>query len=257
MIRRITNSKPWLWYTVLSGVFCVIASVYGLFDRTPKLEMQVITKTPILNSQVGPSSLRVFVDSVEVQASDKELTALTLLVSNGGHSELRDTDFESTPFGLSVENGVFIDRPVFIQSTSDFISQRITDFYEVDSSTSSNVQLLPKVSLDKNDSYTIRLFILSDNDQEYRLNPMGKIYGQRAISIYKESHQRNEQRHEPVFQQAFQGGFWVQLIRVLGYVIIGFTVYSWLIVLFLILKFIFEIIRSRITGTITFPNSNY
>lgn len=81
------------------------------YQKSCKLEYEILSNTSILNKTVELSSIKIIVDSVDVQQSNSNISIIELLVSNRGKNHLRRDDYDNSKFGLLIQNGTLLEKP--------------------------------------------------------------------------------------------------------------------------------------------------
>lgn len=186
IIRIITDSK---WGNALGWIFGVIsillAIYYGAIKKDePKLEYSIIAKTDFFNNSESVSGLKVFFeDSINVQEKHLNITTYSIKIENVGSKHIEKSDYIEGFFGLEINNGTLLDVPVLLSSTGGYIDN--TFFVDTNVKGGTRIEI-PKLAIDKNDNYIIKVVLLHDIDSIPRFQTQGKIIGQKKIEIKEE-----------------------------------------------------------------------
>ena len=213
--------KPWIKNSAWAiAVISLIVTVYVSFfyQKSCKLEYEILSNTSILNKNVELSSIKIIVDSVDVQQSNANISIVELLVSNRGKDHLRRDDYDNSKFGLKVINGRLLENPELVSASTIHLRQCVTEHYFGDDSTFINIPTLP---LDSKDFYQLKLVVLHNNDHSLEFVPYGKIIGQQEIHILDSINV-----DETFISQLIQGSIFIHLCRLVCYliVLISFTI---------------------------------
>lgn len=188
----------------------------------PLLEYSIIAKTDLFNNNENIENLKVFIDdSIDVQKKHLNITTYNIKVENKGSKHISESDYAKGFFGLKIEQGIILNTPTLINASNQYLD----NMFSVDSNAKGGCSIeLPKVIIDKNDSYIIRVVLLHDIDTIPRFNPEGKIVGQKNIEI-KESIEENANMKSTVLYSILLGimlsvlVYWMGII--LGDVVAG------------------------------------
>lgn len=207
--------KPWIKNSAWAiAVISLIVTVYVSFfyQKSCKLEYEILSNTSILNKNVELSSIKIIVDSVDVQQSNANISIVELLVSNRGKDHLRRDDYDNSKFGLLIQNATLLEKPELVSASTTYLRNCISEYSFSYDSTFLNIPTLP---LDSKDYYKLKLVLLHDNNHSLSFIPYGKIIGQKEIlvidSIYLE---------ESFLSKVLQGSFWIHICRFFGYLMI-------------------------------------
>lgn len=163
------------------GLASLLIAVYAEFIKKdePRLEYEIISSTDFINNQETSASLKIFVDTLDVQENHLNITAYNIRVENRGTEHIRYDDYDKGAFGLKVIDGQLLEPPTLLQSSTT----HIRDLYVVnnDSLKDANFVTIPNISLDVEDNYTIRVVLLHGAEKTPQFRPEGKIVGQKMI----------------------------------------------------------------------------
>ena len=164
------------------GLASLIITVYTEFIRKnePKLEYDIVSSTRFINNNETSASLRIFVDSLDVQESRLNISAFNIKIENKGTAHIRYDDYDKGPFGLVIQDGHLLEPPTLLDASSDHIRAL---FPQNDSITRASFVDVPNLSLDVDDYYIIHLVLLHSSDITPTFIPEGKIIGQQTIAF--------------------------------------------------------------------------
>ena len=207
--------KPWIKNSAWAiAVISLIVTVYVSFfyQKSCKLEYEILSNTSILNKTVELSSIKIIVDSVDVQQSNSNISIIELLVSNRGKNHLRRDDYDNSKFGLLIQNGTLLEKPEPLSASTTHLRNCINEYSFNNDSTFLNIPTLP---LDSKDFYKLKLVILHDNNHSLSFIPCGKIIGQKEILVIDSINVE-----ESFLSKVLQGSFWIHICRLFGYLMV-------------------------------------
>ena len=216
--------KPWIKNSAWAiAVISLAVTIYVSFfyQKSCRLEYEILSNTSVLNKNVELSSIRIIVDSVDVQQSNSNISIIELLVSNSGKNHLRREDYDSSKFGLLIHGGTLLEKPELLSASTTHIRNCVNEYNFYHDSTFVNVPILP---LDSKDFYKLKLVVLHDNNQSLSFIPYGKIIGQKEIYVIDSIVVK-----ESFLSKVLQGSFWVHLCRFVSYLMIISTLIVMLI----------------------------
>lgn len=225
MMKEAPLSKEKIGKIILSyagwaiGLASLLITVYAEFIRkdAPRLEYDIVSSTKFLNNSETSASLRIFVDSLDVQKNHLNISAINIKVENKGTAHIRYDDYDKGIFGLSIDNGHLLEPPVLIEASTSHIR---TLFLKTDSLMNDTFVEIPNLSLDIDDYYIVRLVLLHSDNAAPVFIPEGKIVGQKSIVL------NNLQTPSPSFwSRVISGSVLVHFVRFLMYsILIGVCV---------------------------------
>lgn len=207
--------KPWIKNSAWAiAVISLIVTVYVSFfyQKSCKLEYEILSNTSILNKNVELSSIKIIVDSVDVQQSNANISIVELLVSNRGKDHLRRDDYDNSKFGLLIQNATLLEKPELVSASTTYLRNCISEYSFSYDSTFLNIPTLP---LDSKDYYKLKLVLLHDNNHSLSFIPYGKIIGQKEILVID-----SIDLEESFLSKVLQGTFWIHICRFFGYLMI-------------------------------------
>ncbi len=186
IIRLIKESKFGGTLGWIFGAIGIVLTVYygAIKKDEPKLEYSIIAKTDFFNNSESVSGLKIFFeDSINIQEKHLNITTYSIKIENIGSKHIEKSDYVEGFFGLEINNGTLLDVPVLLSSTGGYIDNA---FY-VDTNVKGGTRIvIPKLAIDKNDNYIIKVVLLHDIDSIPRFQTQGKIIGQKKIEIKEE-----------------------------------------------------------------------
>ncbi len=197
---------------VLAAIFGGIA-IYTEFvrDTSPVVRYEILSNTRILDVKEDVSGLSIVYNAEDIRKSRKTLSVLLINVSNRGRSAILKSHYDSdAPLGLSINSGEIIKAEV-TTATTEYLKKnigiRVTD--------SSNVAL-SQIIIEPDESFTLKLLVLSPEESRLTVLPKGKIAGVRNLLLIDRS---ADEAKESFFMKVVSGSLWVQVARIAVYVI--------------------------------------
>ena len=154
-------------------------------------------------------TIKIFIDSLDVQENHLNISTCRIRIENKGNAHISYYDYDTGAFGLKVVNGTILEPPVLLESSTEYIH---TKFVDNDSIIKTSFINFPKLALDVDDYYIVKLVILHETNVSPKFIPEGKISGQKAIKV------NPIQAPQPDFWIiAFSGSLLVQVVRLFAY----------------------------------------
>ena len=208
------------FYKIL-GWICTIASLLSaiyfacLYKKTPHFEYEIISRTLILNRNVDVPSIRIMIDSVDIQRDSLNISIMEIKISNTGQEHLRRDDYDNSIFGLKIINGKLLEKPEISYYSSEHILRCCKEHGFGEDSMFIPMPIIP---LDSKDYYQFKLVICHRLNDNLSFIPYGKIIGQKEISVLE-----NRKHDEPFWRKVFDENPFIHLFRFIIYLIILIT----------------------------------
>lgn len=216
---KLVDSPVVKWLMIIITIFSFGWGLYQAFHvKNPKLQYEVVSQVNIVNKTEDMSSIRLLVDSIDVLATDKNISYFVLKVSNTGNQHLRENDYDSGRFGLQINGGEIMQEPLLYHACNSHIEER---FYDQLLTSTDNLIEIPRISLDIDDWYTISFSVIHDNSVNPTFDSVGKVIGQRDIQILSSHSDENE---ESIWRLLFKGNLMVNVLRLLVFTVIGLLI---------------------------------
>lgn len=196
------------------GLASLLLAIYSEFIKKdePKLEYDIVSSTIFINKNETAANLRIFIDSLDIQKNDLNITAFNIKVSNKGTAPIRYSDYDQGFFGLKIHHGILLESPTLIQESVNQIREL---FPKSDSIVNKKTISIPALSLDVDDYYIMHIVLLHSADSIPALYPEGRIIGQKEILL------NTLKNSMPSFWTlVFIGDWYVHLARLFLYLII-------------------------------------
>ena len=208
-----------IWATAtkwLLGIIAVVGfgvTIYlGFIKKTaPNFEYDILSETDFFNNSESASYIKIFIDSIDVQENHLNISTYRIQVGNKGNANVSYYDYDTGSFGLKIINGTLLESPVLLESSTEYIRAK---FANNDSIVKTSFINIPKLALDVDDYFIVKLVILHESKDSPEFVPEGKISGQKAIAV------NPIQAPQPNFWlTAFSGSILVQIMRLFAYLI--------------------------------------
>ena len=213
------SPKNSIWATAtkwLLGIIAVVGfgvTIYlGFIKKTaPNLEYDILSETDFFNNSESASYIKIFIDSIDVQENHLNISTYRIRVGNKGNANVSYYDYDTGSFGLKIVNGTLLESPVLLESSTEYIRAKFADN---DSIVKTSFINIPKLALDVDDYFIVKLVILHESKDSPGFLPEGKISGQKNIAV------NPIQAPQPDFWvTAFSGSVLVQIVRLFAYLI--------------------------------------
>lgn len=223
------------WLLGLIAVIGFGVTIYlGFVKKTsPIFEYDILSETDFFNNRESASYIKIFIDSTDVQESHLNISTYRIQISNKGNDNISYYDYDTGVFGLRIVNGTLLESPVLLESSTDYIKAKFSN----DSIIKTSFINIPKLAIDVDDYFIIKLVILHEVDVAPSFIPIGKISGQKDITV------NPIQAPKPNFWiTTFSGNIIVQLVRLIGYLIAAIIV---LLLGVAIVSFVGDIVKKK------------
>lgn len=208
--------RTWVqWVLAISTIASIGWAVFEhYYTREPIVRFEIVSEAPLFNDSESVSSIRLYIDSLDIRSQNLNVRLYTIRISNQGRKDLGSSEYVGSRFGITIKNGVLLNETVLTGASNDYIRE---SFFLFKQESVDSLLVLPKLALDIDDWYEISIALLHRKGELPELSPVGKILGQHSMSICPISSKESL----PFFSQVFYGGFWVHLVRiVLGFVLL-------------------------------------
>lgn len=209
--KTILDKSSAKWILALIAVVGFVITIYTSFFKkdSPLLKYEILSKVSVFNKHDDVTSLRIFLDTLDVQQNESNITFYTIRVINRGTMHINYNMYDASDFGISMCNGKIIKEPIIVDVSNDYIGKRIKETISVKDSSFISLPLLP---LDVDDYYVVRFGVYHKNCVNPEFVCEGKISGQKSIEII------NLLENRPSFLKLLLGGKWyIQALRVILY----------------------------------------
>lgn len=201
------------WFLAIVAIAGLGWGVYGHFHtKSPKLVYEIQSRAVIFNKTDVLSSVRLFIDSLDVVRSNQNISVYTFKVGNTGSKSLTSLDYDEGPFGINVSNGEVIKEATVGEASNTHILER---YYALSPSSSRSFVEIPHIALDKKDWYSFSFAILHAYDSEPEFETIGKIIGQKEIEILSTYSGKMS-----FWESVFYGDLFVVSVRIVIYFLI-------------------------------------
>lgn len=199
------------------SVFIGVAGLYAVFhEEKSGVSMNIINETDVLDVRKPLEELSISFKGEDIQKENLNLRIITLKVENDGGLDILQSHFDKDSiWGVRVENGDIIEARL-TNASSDYISSNLKpEIIEDISAIEFN-----KIIFEKDENFTVEILVLHSKVAEPKIIPMGKIAGIGEVQVT-----RSETGVEESFvERVFFGNAWVQISRLVAYVIAGIVI---------------------------------
>ena len=216
-IKENKSSKILGWCGAIASVLGLLVALYfSLIKKDePKFEYDIVSAIDFFNNSESVPYIKVFIeDSIDVQENHYNITAYNIKIENKGSKDISYRDYDEGFFGLIINNGTLLDVPLLLSASNNHIEKN----FRIDTIAKGTSRIeIPKITLDVEDNYEIKIVLLHDIDSIPEFYPEGKISGQKSIVI------NETPLSNLTFWSVTLGGNWlVQVVRFLSYFLAGF-----------------------------------
>lgn len=200
------------------AVVALLSLGWGVFQtfhvRNPKLQYEITSQAKLFNKAEDLSAVKLLVDTVDVLRDNQNISSYVIRIQNVGNQNLRWSDYDEGLFGLEVNNGVILQEVDYVEASSPYLKENFKD-YHLDNT--GNFITIPRISLDRNDWYSVSFSVIHRDELSPSFCPKGKIIGQREILLNTSSIKKTRLS---ISDTIFGGGILAFIIRLFAFLII-------------------------------------
>ena len=197
------------------AIIGTIVTVYSAFFQEKKVSLDyvILSNINVLDINADITRLDIQFDSISLKSKNENIKIINLKVVNNGSKNIT-LDFydDNDPIGFKLSNGYIVDKPELITSSNEYLKRNLLNRIKLESP---NKVTFPKIILEANEYFIIKLLIIHKLNEIPEIYPFGKIAGQKEIRVS----QIFEKSEAPILVQTFQGNIWIQLLRFIAYLI--------------------------------------
>jgi hypothetical protein len=166
------------------GVFVSVV-VGGLFYilsiKSPEISYNITSNEKLIEINQPIKGLEIKYYDKSLGSMDKTVSLISFEVQNSGNSTINKSDFLSElPLGFKVINGQVIDQPNMQYFDKKYLAETVKLKLS-----EPNTYLFNKFTIDKGDSFKIKLLILHKISLKPKIEAIGKISGQNEVILDK------------------------------------------------------------------------
>lgn len=210
---------------------------WGIFQtyhvKNPYLQYEIVSQVELFNKTDDLSKITLLMDTIDVLKDNQNIAYYVIKVQNVGNQHLRADDYDDGAFGIAINNGIIIQEINLVDASTQHISDR---YKELQSSFSNCFVNIPRISLDRNDWYSISIAVIHNDDVSPALVPVGKIIGQKEIIVTTTS---TDSEHLSFSEKLFSGGIWINVTRAFMFLII------WILMIIVVVTSINNVAEKR------------
>ena len=222
------------WIMAILTMFSIGWGIYQTYHvKNPRLQYEIVSQVELFNKTNDLSKITLLLDTIDVLKENLNIAYYVIKVQNVGNQHLRAGDYDEGVFGIAVNDGIIIQEINLVDASTQHISDR---YKELQSSFTKDFVNIPRISLDRNDWYSISIAVIHDDSASPTLIPVGKIIGQKKIIVTTAS---NDSEHLSFSEKLFKGGIWINLARAVIFLII------WIVIIMVIGTTILNRIANR------------
>lgn len=214
-IKNLDKRFSWSFMGFLVGIIGIAFAVYTIyyFQEKPNIEYYQLTNTSVFDLKENISKLDVIYDSTSIKKNKQSLRVVTIKILNNGNEDLGPQHYDKTvPLGLKINGGVIVETPQIIETSNDYIADRL----KINWSSESEISFSQFI-INQNESFTLKLLLLTKENVIPKLSATGYITGLGKPNIITSI---NKPEEKSFFSRLFQGSFYIHLTRSILYFII-------------------------------------
>jgi hypothetical protein len=216
------NNEPWwsniekkLPWSFLGVLLALIFGAYAVYttvaEKTPEIEYQLSNSANIFDLHKPLKDLKIFFMGEDIQEKKQNLRIYTIRVSNVGKIDILESYYDSKqPWGIKFLNGEIVEIPRIVDSNTDYLTNNIKPNIK-----EKNIVNIDKIIFEHGKYFTIEVLVLHDKDSIPELEILGKIAG-----IDDPVVTTIDTGEKSLINQVFIGGWAIQIIRMLFYLLV-------------------------------------
>jgi hypothetical protein len=199
----------------LFGLIGTIITIYAFFEQqNVDLRYEVIANTNVLDFNADLNNLEVLYDSTNLKQTKENLRIFTIRVINNGNKPIiKEFYDENDPVGLMINTGTLVEKPEIIKTSNDYIKRTL----KVANYSNKKISFTP-IIIEPDEYFIIKLLVLHKKGTSPKIFSLGKVAGQKDINVVNSI----DIKEQPSFiKTTYSGNIWVQLLRLLTYILIA------------------------------------
>lgn len=192
---------------VLAAIFGGIA-IYTEFvrDDSAVVKYELLSNTQILDVKEDVIGLSVIYNAEDIRKARKTLSVVVVNIGNEGRTPILKSHYDSEyPLGLSINSGEII-RAEVIAATTEYLKKNVGVRVHVPSYVE-----FSQLIVEPNESFTVKLLVLNQEQTTLTVVPKGKIAGVRKLLL---TDRTSDQAKESFPMKVISGSLWVQVVRI-------------------------------------------
>jgi len=204
----------------LIGIFGISFSIYISYfqDTNPKIRYDIITNTSIIDVKEDVGNLDITFNGNSVTKNNTTLRIITVRVTNPGNRNILKSDYDiDSPLGFSIEDGIIVEPPVLIDSSSKYLKDSLRV------SVATGKVYFSNIILEKNEYFVVKVLVIADKSTIPHVVPSGKVAGVKEILVVDAE---TAQTDEGFLKKVYYGNFFIQVVRSVTYPFsLGFMIF--------------------------------
>lgn len=205
--KNLDKRFAWSFLGFMLAIIFGSLTIYTEFFRVnnPELIVEILNDTNVLDVKEDVNELKVFYGDVDIKNLNQTLSVIFLRVKNDGGAPILNGYYdEKYPLNLTIKDGKFL-KAEQVSSTNSYLKYSAAPIIDTEKRI-----LLPKIILEKDESYTIKILTLHSSDSDFELNVFGKIAGVKEIRLAEHI---DPEEDTSFWSHVFDGGVFVHLVR--------------------------------------------
>ena len=234
------DETPFIKSTIANWIMAILTMFsigWGIFQtyhvKNPRLQYEIVSQIELFNKTDDLSKITLLLDTIDVLKENQNIAYYVIKVQNVGNQHLRAVDYDEGAFGIAINDGIIIQDINLVDASTQHISDR---YKELQLPFSNHFVNIPRISLDRNDWYSISIAAIHVDGVSPTLIPVGKIIGQKEIIVTTAS---TDSEHLSFSEKLFKGGIWINLARSVIFLII------WVVIIMIILTSLLNRLERR------------
>lgn len=214
--KTLDSKFSWSFLGFLIGILGIVYAIYidQFKEEKPQVIFDILSNTQVLSVKENLNKLDIIYDGQNLKEKKENLILLTIRISNEGNEDIRESDYYSkAPFGFKINNGKIAERPTIINSSSKILKDNLTLTYD----TLNNITL-NKVPFNQDQSFTIKVLTICNENTLPTITPLGNIAGINEVFAVKQSFKDGQKEDKSFFQVLTFGSLGIHIARFFFYI---------------------------------------
>lgn len=214
-IKGLDSKFSWSFLGFLIGVigFGYAFYIENIKKEYSEISYEILSNTNVLDLNEKVGNLEVIYNDENILQTNRNLKVLTVRVINTGTKHINQDDYDQTQnWGFKIKNATIVNTPELISSTNDYLKSSLADI-EIDTL---NRVFLPKVIIEPQESFTLKVLTISKSNANTSISPFGKIAGINKFKVLKNERKEKELSY---WEKLTLGNFGIHALRFFLYII--------------------------------------
>lgn len=212
-VRNLDSKFSWSFLGFLIGILGIGYAIYiENFKKDYKeISFEILSKTNVLDLNEKINDLAVTYKGENILTTNRSLKVLTVRVNSNGTKDVNQFDYDQNQeWGFSILEGEIVNNPEILSASNSYLQNSINSI-RLDSL---NRIVFPKVIIESNENFLVKVLIICDVGQNPDILPFGKIAGIKKFQVFQSERAVQELSF---WQKLIYGGIGIHISRFIFY----------------------------------------